>query len=243
MKELLLASHLGLGDGLIANAIVRRLAETHAVSVIVKPHNATTLAFQWRDSDRIVLVEVDDDAQARKGIAHVRKHGKEVLGLGFFHTKERFEPQSEFDRVLYRQAGIDHTERWNGFKCARQESRELEVPSGKYCFVHDDPARNFVIPPEALPFKRLKIVRPSKDLKNKNGDPCILFDYWGWLDNATEIHVIDSSFAILADHLHLEKFANKRLVLHLGLRPNEFPPARMKSFEIMRHNQFTMPIQ
>jgi hypothetical protein len=237
MKEILLASHLGLGDGLLINAIARRLAETCAVSVICKPHNSTTLAFQWRDSDRITLVEADDDAQARKGIAEMRKHGKEVLGLGFF-AKEKFEPQSEFDRVFYRQTGVEHTERWNGFKCARQESREIEVPSGKYCFVHDDPSRNFVIPPEALPLKRLKIVRPSRDLKNRNGDPCILFDYWGWLDGAQEIHCFDSSFAIMVDHLHLPKFENKRLVLHLGLRSNEYPPARMKNWEILRHNTF-----
>lgn len=243
MKEILLRSHLGLGDMLIVNAIVRHLAQRHAVTLLCKPHNTTAVAFMFRDMDNVTIIDVDDDAMADGAVKEVKRHGKTVLGLGMYGDPQKWELGPGFDRWFYAQAGLDHKERWNGFKCARQESRELEVPSGKYCFVHDDATRGFVIPPEALPAKRMKIVRPDKELKNRNGDASILFDYWGWLDNAQELHFIDSSFSILYDHLHLPKFANKKVVLHLGLRGgNEYPPTRLKDFEIVRHNKFVTTI-
>jgi hypothetical protein len=241
MKELLIYQHLGLGDHLICNAAVRHLCKEHEVTLLTKPHNATTIAFMFRDLSNLNIVDVDDDAQAQAACSHVRKHGKSWLGLGMWGDKAKYNHQ-RWDESIYNQLNMDFKDRWNGFKCARQESRELEIPKGKYCFVHDDFQRGITIPPEALPLKRMKIVRPDKSIKNAQGEPCILFDYWGWLDGAEEIHCVDSSFAILADHLHLSKFANKKLVLHLGLRDNEYPPARMKDFEIVRHNRYTQSI-
>ena len=236
MKETLIRGHLGLGDGLVVNAIVRHYAQTRAVTFLAKPHNAQTLAFQWRDLDNVMIVSVTDDAVADACVKEIKKHCKETLCLGMFGEKTKY-VHEKWDASMFEQAGIDHKERWNNFKCARQESREMEPLKGKYAFVHDDPMRGFAIPPEALPMKTMKIVRPSPDMRTRNGDAGILFDYWGWLDNATEIHCIDSSFAILVDHIYLPIFANKKLVLHLGLRQNEMPPARMKDFEVVKHNR------
>lgn len=216
------------------NAITRHYAQTHAVTVLCKPQNASTLAFMYRDLENVTLVQVPDDATADGAVKEVKRRGKDALCLGMFGEKSKY-VHERWDTSMYMQAGLDPKDRWNHFKCARQESRELEPLEGRYCFVHDDPERGFVIPPESLPMRSLKIVRPSKDIKNRNGDPSILFDYWGWLDNAQEIHCVDSSFAIMIDHLHLGKFEKKRLVLHLGLRPNEYPPARMKEWEIVKH--------
>lgn len=224
---------------LICNAITRHLATKFAVTLLCKAHNSTTVAFMYRDMDNVTIIDVDDDAMADAAVKECKRHAKTVLGLGMYGNPKQWELGPNFDRWFYMQAGLDHKERWNGFKCARQESRELPVPDGKYAFVHDDPERGFTIPPEALPLQRMKIVKPDKSLTNANGDKCILFDYWGWLDNAQEIHCIDSSFAILVDHLHLPKFGNKKLVLHLGLRGgNEYPPSRMKDFEIVKHNTY-----
>lgn len=250
MRELLIRTHLGLGDALICNAIVRSFCKTHAVTFLHKQHNSTAIAFMFRDLDNLSLISTrntegalpqgckDDDEVADLMCKEVKKCGKQVLGLGMYGEKRFWQHAPGFDAGFYAQAGLPHDTRWNGFKCARQESRELEVPKGKYCLVHDDAERGFIIPPEALPLKRMSIVRPDRTLKNKNGDACMIFDYWGWMDNAEEIHLIDSSFAILFDHLHLPKFQNKKVVLHLGLRPNEYPPARLKEFEIVRHNKF-----
>lgn len=220
----------------MANAIVRHQAKESAVTFLCKPHNAETLAFQWRDLENVTVVSVDDDAMADLCVAEIRKHGKPVLGLGMFGDRSKYE-HVKWDASMFAQAGLEHKARWNDFKCARQESREMEKLTGRYAFVHDDRERGFVIPPESLPVRKMKIVRPDVTMRNRNGDKGILFDYWGWLDGATEIHVVDSSFAILVDHLHLPIFANKKLVLHLGLRPNEYPPARMKDFEIVKHNR------
>lgn len=237
MKELLIRGHLGLGDGLAINAIIRHFSKTHAVTTLCKPHNAPTLAFMLRDLDSHTLIDMPDDATTDAAVKEVERHGKQVLKLGMYGDRSKYEAD-RWDESMFKQAGLDHKDRWNFFGCARQESRELEPVAGKYAFVHDDAERGFVIPPESLPLKRTRVIRPDKKLRNRQGDPCILFDYWGWLDGAEEIHCIDSCFAIMVDHLHLEKFGNKRLVLHLGLRgETEKPPARLKGWEIVRHNR------
>jgi hypothetical protein len=141
MKELLIRSHLGLGDGLIINALVRHFAKDHDVTLLCKKHN------------------------------QVRKE------------------------------------------------------DGKFAFVHDDADRGFVIPQKRLP-KKLNIVRPEPGATEN------IFAYWGLLEQAQELHMIDSSFAILADSL--PDLKAKKMQIHLYTRANALPPSYRKDFEVLK---------
>jgi len=229
-KEILIRGHLGLGDHLVCNALTRHFAQDHDVTVLCKPHNQTSLAFMFRDCTRIALVNtqndrgLSDDDLADQMTAHVKSHGKRVLCLGMYGDRKCYDHKS-WDRSMYVQAGLDFQLRWNEFRCSRQPSCELSRPREDYAFVHDDAARGFAIPANRLPCG-MKIVRPdAKATEN-------IFAYWGLLENAKELHMIDSSFAILADSL--PELKAERVCVHLYARANALPPSYRKDFELLR---------
>ena len=203
MKELLIRSHLGLGDGLIINALVRHFAKDHDVTLLCKKHNQVSLSFMFRDCPRINLMTTDndrdlnDDDLADAGVRHVKEHGKKALCLGMYGDRKIYDERS-WDRSIYQQAGLDFQLRWNEFKCARQPSCEIEVPHGKFAFVHDDADRGFVIPQKRLP-KKLNIVRPEPGATEN------IFAYWGLLEQAQDRKEIESWDHYIAFLLHSNK--------------------------------------
>lgn len=221
-SELLMLPHLGLGDALICNAIFRAYAPRHAqVVILCKPNNLPSVAFMLRDLTNVEVFGVKDDEEAASARDAARKAGFEVFGMGVWGSKPFDE--NKWDAEFYRQAGIPFQDRWNQFKVARQPSRELEVPNEPFCLVHDDPSRKFGIDPARLP--KLPIVRVDPA---RSGN---LFDWWGHIEQATELHVINSSVAILADSLPLIKA--KRCVYHNYSRPT-VPPKYQIKWEILQ---------
>jgi len=234
-NELLILGHLGLGDMLVMNGLVRHFAKDHAVCVTCKYRNLTSSAFMWRDLTNVELLGVendDNDKDAIEAAAHAESQGFQVLRLGNF-GKKPFDVQN-WDREFYRQAGVDFKACWNDFKVSRQPSREiypLDVNKrSEYCFVHEDKARGCVINEKHLP----KGIRGRKGgMKRIYADPKRtdnIFDWWHIIDEATEIHVMESCFAILIDHL--PEIKAKRVCVHTYCRKS-IPPTYQNHFEII----------
>ncbi len=249
MKEALLYGHLGLGDHLICNALVRELAKTRRVIVLCKHHNAASVAFMFRDSTAIEVFGIKDDAEAKEATEMISKHGIEVVRLGM-HTKEKWDI-SKWDESFFGQAGVPFQQRWNGFKVDRQPSRELALtkngdgnlhatfdpvptpPKGNYAFVHDDVTRGFQID-RSLVRKGRPMISPVLIKPTNGGEPNI-FDWWGIIEGAGEIHCIDSSFLCLIDSLPCLKA--KKYVLHLYATFQQKPtgpPKLAKPWEILK---------
>ena len=221
MDQVLLFPHLGLGDALICNAIVRHLAAKHALVVVLcKPHNRDTEDFMWRDVINLDLCTVRDDDQAKEAAALARQHGYGVVGLGFW-GEQPFDRQ-QWDREFYRQARVDFQQRWSGFVVSRQPSREHPIPAGDYCLIHEDKERGYLIDRSRLP------KMPIVEITPKSGN---LFDFWGLTENATELHFMESSPAILADSLPLLKA--KRKAIHCYCRES-VPPKYQADWEMLR---------
>src|SRR5512146_1201421 len=143
-NELLLFPHLGLGDALVCNAIVRHLAAKHALVVVLcKPHNAPTEAFMWRDLQNVEVFSVKDDDEAKAAVRSAKENKFATMGLGFWGTQP-FDPVN-WDREMYRQAGVEFQQRWNSFRVDRQPIREIEAPKHPFCLIHEDKARGYVI--------------------------------------------------------------------------------------------------
>lgn len=230
MKDLLVFPHLGLGDLIVSNAIVRSLAKTYHVFVLCRPQNIESARFMWRDNMVIELLELTGNFQQQEERAklffrYAQQQGKETLGLGLWGQKP-FDIE-RWDQEMFRQAGLDFKLRWNEFRVDRQESREFEPPGKRYIFVHDDIERGFKLDPAKLP-KNRKVVKPEALPGLQGGASCI-FDWWRTIENAEEIHVIDSAFLCLIDSLpHLKA---KRLVFHTYARSNGRPPSTVKDWE------------
>lgn len=219
MNDLLLLGHLGLGDHLVTNAIVRHLAKDHNVTILVKSHNQASVDFMFRDCVNIESFSIKDDADAKAAADEARRQGYQVFGLGFFGLPP-FSVEN-WDKDFYRQAGVPFDQCWNGFKVTRQPSRELKVPGVDYVFVHEDVKRGAVMNRKHLP-KKVKIVMADPK-KTSN-----IFDWWGILENAKEIHVMESCFAIFTDHLPIRKA--ERVVIHDYMRKS-VSPKYLNSFE------------
>lgn len=214
---IIIRGHLGLGDHLITNALVRDYARDHeAVFVPCKPHNFTTVKFMFSDQPNIVTIPVMDDLGADET---VKAFAGERLKLGMFGEKFSYKA---WDKVMYDQAGVGFSTRWSGFR-ARRSSNMVKPPTNSpYIFVHEDTSRDFVINRDDVPV--MWEVSPEKTET--------IFDWVEVIENAIEIHCIDSSFAILVDSL--ENLKAKVLKLHLYARPGANPPHYKKKWEIIR---------
>lgn len=219
MNDLLLLGHLGLGDHLVTNAIVRHLARSSNVTILVKPHNQASVDFMFRDLVNVETFSVKDDDEARAAENEVKAQGYSVLGLGIFGMPPF--AHETWDRDFYQQAGVPFNQCWSGFKVADQPSRELKVPKGDYIFIHENPKTGAIMNRKKLP-KKIKIV--SADPKKTSN----IFDWWGIIKNAKEIHVMESCFAILVDHTPSLKA--QRMVVHDYMRKS-IAPTYMNTFE------------
>jgi hypothetical protein len=132
----------------------------------------------------------------------LRLLGIPTLWIGYF-GESFFSPENpmRFDQSFYFQAGVPFDARWSSFSFPRRSDQEENlfrelVPVGKdYLFLHEDQARDFKIDRSYLP-KELTIVTP----KQPPGG-FFVSDYAKIIEGATQIHVIESSFAAFIEGL------------------------------------------
>jgi hypothetical protein len=215
--------HLGLGDHIICNAIVRNLRKSYdVVHMPVKAHNFHTVKDMLRDDPGIELIKVTGDEQALKYLGLFRARVDNIVGVGQYGT-DFLNDSKSFDESFYKQIDISYDARWDEFKYVREDTVEAklfedaQLPE-KYVFVHDDASRNYLIDESNFPAD-MTVYRPVHTF----GELCetTLFHYGKIIEEATEIHCIDSSFACYVEHLDCSRV--ERLVLHRHIKQkNEF---------------------
>jgi len=210
MKELYIYHHLGLGDHIICNAIVRNYAkENDKIYLFVKPHNLSNVSFMYRDLKNIEYI-VGDDAVAEKYISD--NHITNLLKIGF----DKLDPNIRFDRSFYICAGVEFEKRWTDFYVERDMEREkalfnkLGLKENEYLFTNDDHKRGHVIPKHKYR-QDLPVITSEID--------CPLFDLCYIIENAAEIHLMESSIKCLAENLDLK---TDKLFYHIFVR--SYPP-------------------
>ena len=126
----------------------------------------------------------------------------EIVGIGSYG--DNFFPKGvRFDQNFYDQAVINFDFRWSKFEVPRNHKRESEIfrilgcDSGPYIFLHEDKSREFIIDRKRIDSK-LRVVEPVTGLSQFS-----LFDYRKVLEEASEIHLIESSFAAFAESINL----------------------------------------
>jgi hypothetical protein len=214
MREAFFIPHLGLGDHIICNGILRKLRESYdIVRMPVKHHNLLNIQDMFKDDSGIELISVTGDAEAIKYRDRFKDHVSEIIGVGYY-GQNFLQDSSSFDESFYKQAEMEHNDRWELFLYDRDIVKETALYDasnlpGKYIFVHDDISRNYEIENSFFE-ENLFIFRPSHQF----GTDCetTLFHYGKIIENASEIHCIDSSFACYIEHLDCS--AVEKMVLH-----------------------------
>jgi hypothetical protein len=224
MKEIYIWTHLGLGDHIMCNAIIRHYCKIYdLVHVFVKTSNLKNVKYMFRDLRNIDYIDgVGNQDQFVRYFLDLHP-GINLLKVGHEHL---IGTKLNFDEAFYQQVGIPFEKRFEDFYVQRDLEKEEELckllnPTEEpYIFVH----KNIYMSPNGgkdgkemnmnyIKNKNLKMIDPNNvPLEEKN---YLIFHYIKLLENAEEIHVMESSFKNLINFSITNK---KNVYLHKYMR-------------------------
>jgi hypothetical protein len=219
----------GMGDHISYNALVRRLLiqkKVDEIYVFCWSHYAPSVAFMYRDDPRIKIVPITSGREyeeSRPLIPHL--NSKYVYLLGHNITPDRpmhdvVNPNAEYYQVSWRNLAdtfqwghrnyyeycmVDWKYRFTECEFARAMKEEARVfdklnPNHEeYIFMQDDATRGHHM--------RMDLVKElvGKDIKIITNDPSEpIFFYPMILQNAKQIHLMESSFRCLIETIPTE---------------------------------------
>lgn len=153
----------------------------------------------YRDHPEIELITTRQALKRVHGLGFIPLD----MGLSFeYEDDERARFQGDDFQFFYWRKGIPYTERWKSSPILKAAISvvQIPVPRGKYAFVHEDPARGFGIDWDhgfRHHYSRvgsLPIVRPASHGRT-------ILAHKSLIENAAEVHVIDSAFFHLAEQI------------------------------------------
>lgn len=204
--NLLVVWHLGLGDAIACRAILKQASTRYrTVWVGAKSHNLDSVRGLFADIPGVRVLNLGHSKpdlaqrimQKTAAALNIPLLSLGIFGEGFLDSSS----SHNFDESFYAQGGVSFSERVEGVSfprdldLERELEQELALGEDPFCFVHEDLSRGFVIEKCRLP-ENLRQVR-SEDLKYR-------FPITAWVGvimRAREIHVIESSFAALAESI------------------------------------------
>lgn len=215
ISKILFVPHLGLGDHFTCNGMTREIYKMCDLMVMpVKENNIKVVTRMFNDLPNLHLIPVVgsmdySDTQhmndVRSLIHFFSQRGYEIKAVGEFNKDTFIRDDRKYDEIFYNQVDIPFKCRWDSFYYKRNPEMENKLFSEcfnlmdgeKYVFLHDDPDRGRVINRDKFP-EGVKVITPHK----KFWDADIL-DYQKVIENAFEIHCVNSSFADLMDSFDL----------------------------------------
>lgn len=203
--ELFIMIPLGLGDALLCNALIRSKAQEYEkVYVPCWTHNLPSVKFMLSDIN-VVVQEVGSPNEIFIQQVQHESNGVEILKLGTYNGGQARCGPETFDQAMYRQAGVDFSRRWDGFKLPVVK-KPLTTPVYPFALVCDSVERGFNIEGARLP-KDMSLIRPWKAHS--------IFEFTPLISEAAEIHAINSAFAILIDSVP----SKGKIFMHRYARP------------------------
>ncbi len=223
MNSVYIFHHLGLGDHIIANGMVRTIAKKYDKTYLFcKPHNFPNVSFMYRDLPNLKII-VMDDIEVQTFMTINPDNNYVIAGHApFWKILNSGHNTLMIDEIFYQLGGVPIENKWSEFYVQRDLEKEKEVfkklglkEGDKFSFLHDDEKRRIT---KRLP--SLKTIRPS----NRDFS---LFDFLYTIEQAEEIHCINSSFFCLIDCMKIER---KNMYVHEYVRPDATKESLSKYF-------------
>ena len=126
MSELYVYTHLGMGDHIICNALIRGIAKRpelnvpKALKVFCKDEHYKSVAFMYRDLPNVEAVPMDED----RICAFARGNPDKSLIIRFEHYHRRLNASEPFDKTFYDQMEVDYQKKWDDFYIERDYVKE-----------------------------------------------------------------------------------------------------------------------
>jgi len=234
MNKKIILHHLGLGDHIICNGLIREIIKDCDLLLFpVKHHNLLTVKRMFSDIDeKISYVPVSSDQEMLHTYYQSKNKIAKTIRLGIFFENNFIKNGEKFCESFYRHAGIDYEKRWDAFRfCVNSEKEEYifeNLFNNDFIFVHDDKHRGLDIRKDLLP-NDTYVYRPLHKLAQESNTT--IFDYIPLLEKAQEIHCMDSSFACMIDHL--PSLRNKTKYIHRYVR-NTISPIYKNNWSIIK---------
>lgn len=189
--------HLGLGDHIICNGLIRELYNSYKeISIYCKRENETNVKYMYRDLENCQFISVKKEEDICIN--------SETLKIGFEYILFAQKFGITWDESFYRQCDIRFEKRWSSFYIKRDEEREsilfekLNPKKEPFALIHECGSDN-------IPRVKTELISKNlKQIKIKKGDTDNIFDYLLLAEKAEEIHCIDSSFKHLFDSFLLK---------------------------------------
>ena len=195
--------HLGLGDHFDCNGIVRHLASNYdyeSIGIFAKSSYSEMVRYMYRDDSRIHIIEVDKEKlgyqNERRGVQNflLENPGHHLLVIG--HENYVHEDDKNCWEIFYKQLDLPLETRYNQFHLERDKDAEDKLfeeltNNEPYIFIHEDPSRGYTLDRSHIKNNKIKIV--ENDV-SKN-----IFHFIKIIENAEEIHCMESSFKTLID--------------------------------------------
>lgn len=187
MKDYLIHHHLGLGDHIVCNAIVRKkYFDLNNIVLVVKKHNLDSVKSLYQDIN-ISFLPVSSDKEAEDNYKNY-----EVIRIGFKKCTNNWEES------FYRQLNLDYSVRYKDFFLPRNFESENSLfekinPPNKFALCNirsSQKLHNFPIQ-TSLPLVQMEFLTNN------------IFDWTLIIEKASEIHMIDSAPFQLVKQLNL----------------------------------------
>lgn len=208
----LFLTHLGLGDLINMNGAIRYLTQdVDTMYVVCKTRNSKNVSQMFEDDPKIKILDTETDPTDYEKLMDKVEHYKGVDTIiqyfsGCWVNRTDFD---DIPNVFYDDLKLDRSIRHSYFKL--NIKMKLPVPEIPYIFVHSTSSSGqvnldgkfnryttLVIDPNINHYtERHKWYSIAEQYLNKP-----LFEYVDVIENATEIHVTDSSFYCLACYLN-----------------------------------------
>ena len=197
MKSLYIYHHLGLGDHIVCNGLIREIikyGEYFRYNILTKPRNKESVSFMYRDLENVCTVEIENDCYSSEILKNV------------CYQKIGFSPpnhDSSWDQLFYEQCHIPFKYRWDSFYIRRDPDREqslsikLNAEKESYILIHNKASDNI----DGIDYSYINNTIKHIYVENLTNN---MFDYMGLIENSSEIHCVSSAFQVLIDSLDLK---------------------------------------
>lgn len=226
--------HLELGDNIIINGLIRHYLENYNVVLVCKYNYKKQLENMYSDilnnnnNNKIYLYDINGgmvenihiynelpiDSNMKK---YMKKYDIELIVFNGYklYYNDIFRYNPNYPTYLYTDLNIDENIQYNKFKITRNYEKEdelyqklIKIIGSKYVIIIEDRKRDLIINRKYIKTK-LPIFKLGLNANNKNKEldnirDSNIFNYIKILENAREIHSIDSCMILLIDMLSIK---------------------------------------
>jgi hypothetical protein len=226
--------HIGLGDHIMLNGMARHLSQIRRIIILVNIGHKESIDFMYRDCPAITVDAHDNlETNMRNVLFNYVNTGCEILPLATYGLQDQIwkafahgdTPFVTWAHLPYFQAKVNPEYMKTKFHVERDPEREQacmvrhDLTGKDYIFVHSEPARH-----------KPNIVESQYQVFNPDPTetPFNVFDYLGVLENAKEIHCINSSWAWVVELCKLGSKQTNFLNCTLAYSSCFQPPSTVK---------------